>query len=152
MPSGPAASDVGSGVSGPLVERLLATHPASRERFLCGFLQDELKVLSGRDEAPDPLAPIIDDEMDSLLIVEFRDRLQSHIGARLELPATIVFDHPKISDLAAHLLASLDLASTTKSASRIETPQTDSNRDPQQHLDTMSEQQAMEALLREVND
>ena len=135
-----------------MIERLLATHPASRERFLCGFLQDELKVLVGRDEAQDPLAPIIDDQIDSLLIVEFRDRLQSHIGARLELPATIVFDHPKISDLAAHLLASLELDGATDSMPQVSAVDSSTNGKVEQQIENMSEQQAMEALLREVND
>ncbi len=150
--AGPAASAGGSEDNSPLIEQLLGTHPASRERFLCGFLRDELKVLVGRDDVQDPLAPIIDDQMDSLLIVEFRDRLQSQIGARLELPATIVFDHPKISDLAAHLLASLELDGATDSMPRGAAVDSSTDGHVEQQIENMSEQQAMEALLREVNE
>ncbi len=156
MPARPAASGVGSEASGPLIERLLATHPASRERFLGAFLQEVLKDLTQCEEAPAVDGLIIDDEIDSLLIVEFRDRLQTQVGARLQLPATIVFDHPKISDLATHLLASLELERATEPAiepaPRVVAASTVSGRDPEQPIENMSEQQAMEALLREVND
>ena len=148
-----------------------------RKRLLVAVLQDELKSLTGSAEAPDVDTPIVNDEMDSLLIVEFRDRLQAQIGARIELPATIVFDHPKISDLAAHLLLTLGgnasepaaaaagdspaaLAAAPVAAGgqlnngsappRMETAADQADRE--NRVEKMSEAQAMEALLREVND
>jgi acyl carrier protein len=141
-----------------LIQRLKQTHPASRIRLLTSFLQDELQVLSGREQAPDIDELILDADVDSLMIVEFRDRLQAQVGAQLLLPATIVFDHPKISDLAAHLLSSLEQDEAKASGAE---PAPESRPDSTsklgaqrvtQQIEDMSEQQAMEALLREVND
>ena len=84
------------------------------------------------------------------MIVEFRDRLQLQLGTSVQLPATIVFDHPTISALATHILDSfvqheepVAPAQTQQPADRI----TDA-----ESVEQMTEQQAMEALLREVND
>jgi hypothetical protein len=181
--------------SGPLFQQLQATHPASRERMLTSLLQDELRSLTGRSESIDPDTPILDEQIDSLMIVEFRDRLQLQVGSRLQLPATLVFDHPKLSDLARHLLDSLEredepqpmalatglrAASATPNRPAASTVGSDGRRTrvlkqgqtvaavstlvgqaletsaaqprPREQIESMSEQQAMEALLREVND
>ncbi len=102
--------------------------------------------------------PIINDEIDSLMIVEFRDRLQLQVGSQIQLPATIVFDHPRLSDLAAHLLASFE--GSEKVVPSRHQPEAPAQRqlrpaspaDDTEPIEEMSEQQAMEALLREVND
>jgi long-chain acyl-CoA synthetase len=166
---------------GPLVEKLRATHPASRERLLTTLLQDELRSLTGRADVPDIDEPIINEEIDSLMIVEFRDRLQRQIGTQLQLPATIVFDHPKLSELAVHLLSALEqkeervgippnssesaTPGVLKAGGKAESLQRQTDGPParqgvrpagaetaSEQIETMSEQQAMEALLREMND
>lgn len=142
--------------TGPLVEKLNSTHAASRQRLLCSFLREELRELTGREESIDLDAPIISDEIDSLMIVEFRDRLQVQLGACIQLPATIIFDHPKIADLAAYVLASLEFEFAENQPTATTQPQSPSSaRQASQRgpaIAEMSEQQALEALLREVND
>ncbi len=145
---------------GPLVQRLQSAHAASRQRLLISVLQDELQSLTGQTEPPDPDQPIINEAVDSLVIVEFRDRLQTQIGSGVQLPATIVFDHPKLSELAAHLLGVIedgggtspppigDLVANTPGR-EIRSPESEPNG---QQVVSMTEEEAMEALLREVND
>ena len=142
--------------AGPLARRLSATHPAGRLRLLTSSLQDELQALVGSDQPLEADGLIVDDDMDSLTIVEFRDRLQTQVGEQIELPATLVFDHPRISDLAAHLIDLLEPnrenvpGRSDRSTGTHAT--TGPGSDADDAIESMSEDQAMAALLREIND
>lgn len=155
---------------GPLAKKLKQTHAASRHRMLVSFLQEELRSLTGQAELPEIDQPIIDENVDSLMIVEFRDRLQAQMGSSIELPATIVFDHPRLTDLATHLLGAMEEPPpkqppgssrngaamlkdrTATPRPRIPAATEGSSQAEGEPIENMSEQQAMEALLREVNE
>ncbi len=92
---------------GPWIGLLLEAHPAARQRLLTSLLQEELQTLLDSEEPPGAEERLLDVGMDSLAIVELRDRLQRHVGSQWELPATLVFDYPRICDLADHFLALL---------------------------------------------
>lgn len=143
-------------IRGQLIERLRNTHLASRQRFLTSFVQDELRALTGHAEVPNADELIMNAELDSLMVVEFRDRLQIQLGAHPELPSTLVFDYPRLSDLVAHLLKLLELdgeaAARPVEAAANDRPTPVPRQDFELQLEAMSEQQAMEALLREVNE
>ena len=136
----------------PLVTRLLEVHAAARERFLVSMIQDELKEMIGSDEPLDPAEPLLDMGLDSLMIVELRDRLQIQVAGELQLPATLVFDYPRIQDLASFLVQSLNLGDqrdhVSDSSSRVSREPTPSGAD----LESMSEQQALQELLRELDE
>ncbi|WP_159718845.1 KR domain-containing protein, partial [Geminicoccus flavidas] len=62
----------------------------------------------------DPRRALTDQGMDSLGALELRNRLGQLVGARLS--ATLLFDHPSVEALVAHLAAELDLVASQEPA------------------------------------
>jgi acyl transferase domain-containing protein len=91
----------------PDFARLVAgAAPASRTAVVAGQVQALVARVMGLDAAA-PLAPharLFDAGMDSLMALELHRDLQAALGPAHRLPSTIVFDHPTIESLAAHLL------------------------------------------------
>ncbi|WP_410618703.1 type I polyketide synthase [Amycolatopsis sp. cmx-8-4] len=89
--------------------RLLADAPASeRQDTLTGAIRREAAAVLGHADGVEQVGPnraFRELGFDSLTAVELRDRLATASGLRL--PATLVFDYPTPSALAAHLLAGL---------------------------------------------
>ncbi|UOZ02692.1 type I polyketide synthase [Amycolatopsis sp. WQ 127309] len=89
--------------------RLLADAPASeRQDALTGAIRREAAAVLGHADGVEQVGPnraFRELGFDSLTAVELRDRLATASGLRL--PATLVFDYPTPSALAAHLLAGL---------------------------------------------
>ncbi|ACU37200.1 type I polyketide synthase [Actinosynnema mirum] len=90
--------------AGGIGARLAGLPPAEQERLLTELVQAEAAAVLG-------LGGITGDRafrevgFDSLTAVELRNRLGAATG--LTLPATLVFDHPRPSALAAHLRSAL---------------------------------------------
>lgn len=158
----PGVSDLDS----PLLTRLQSVHAAQREREVTKLIQDEVRELTGSPDELDEKIKLLDAGLDSLAIVELRDRLQQHVGKDLELPATLVFDHPRICDVSQYLVEALTADSAPmehgaagstpkegqtpeRAADQAETPVEQTRRSA---LETMSEEEALEALLREVTE
>ena len=103
---------------------------------------------------PSDLATLIELGMESLMMVELRDRLQRQVGSELELSATFVFDYPTIGELARYLVKSLDeihQLSPTKAAQRNNGSDSRGKTIPSS-IDEMSEEMALEALWRELDE
>ncbi len=156
-PGGRPSATAPRGVEYSLLERLGATHPAGRERVLTAYLQDEIRLLTERDAAPAADALLMETDMDSLMMVTLAERVQTQVGSNVRLSPTLAFDHPRIADLAKFLLTELESESrppkataTAQSATRPiqKTPSASSA----ESIDSMSEQQALEALLREIDE
>jgi short-subunit dehydrogenase/acyl carrier protein len=98
---GAARGDGGTG----LADRLAALAPAEREGYLVRFVREKAATVLGHAGADAVEAGRAFRELgfDSLTAVELRDQLNSATGLRLS--ATLVFDYPNATALAAHLLA-----------------------------------------------
>ena len=86
-----------------LVERLRRTGAADRQKRLVAFLQEEVQSVLRLSSAPAPEVGFFDVGMDSLMAVEFRNRMNRALTGAYTAPNTLIFDHPTIAGLAAHL-------------------------------------------------
>ncbi|MEW2079923.1 type I polyketide synthase, partial [Streptomyces sp. NPDC013433] len=102
-----AAAAGGGRAADGFVRDLLALDPAGQERELTGLVRAQVAAVLGHD---DPAAVDVGTAFkslgfDSLIAVDLRNRLAALTGRRL--PATLVFDHPTTTALAAHLRTEL---------------------------------------------
>ena len=104
----------GSVSSEDLLTRLASADAPGREDLLVSFLQQELQAVLRLPSAPAPTVGFFDLGMDSLMAVEFRNRLNRALTGACTVSNTVVFDYPDIEVLARHLddeLGAVDPAS-----------------------------------------
>lgn len=131
-----------------LVERLTSTHISSRERMLQSFLQETIQTLTASAVLPSVDTGLLETGMDSLMMVTFATQIQAELGSELELPATLVFDYPRIKDLAVYLLGALGLGAEVSPSPAPETAPAASA--SESDIEAMSEEEALEALRKEL--
>jgi len=110
---GDARRSLGRAASGQVTagadlrRELAALGPADRGPRLLALVQGEAAVVLGHDrgDAIERGRPLRELGFDSLAAVTLRDRLRAQTG--LDLPATLVFDHPTPGELADFLEAEL---------------------------------------------
>lgn len=135
-----------------LRKQLQTTYESNRLRVAESFVQHLVQELSDSDEIPEPEATFLSSGLDSLSVVELSGQIQVEIGGDTELPATLVFDYPRICDLAAFLVASLtDAAPETKPTPATSSPDTGSASSSSE-VTGMSEDEALQALMKELED
>ncbi|MEV6766584.1 SDR family NAD(P)-dependent oxidoreductase [Streptomyces sp. NPDC051105] len=93
---------------GALLTRLAATPPEERAALVSGVVAAEVAAVLGHEDAGavDPERPFKELGLDSLGAVRLRNRLSQATG--LTLPSTLVFSHPSVPALAAHLRSLLE--------------------------------------------
>jgi NAD(P)-dependent dehydrogenase (short-subunit alcohol dehydrogenase family) len=98
-----------SGQPAALAARLAAMPAAARRPALMAHIAERALQVIGLDAATavDPRVPLKELGLDSLMAVELRNALARSAGRPLS--ATVVFDHPTLEALTAHLAAALEL-------------------------------------------
>lgn len=154
----PSAS-VGA-VAGTLRPATLATelqnvHASERQRVTTQFLKELVCEISESDSVPNSNTTFIDAGLDSLMIVELAAQLQVETGDRIELPATLVFDYPRISDMSQFLVRQLlpDSPNTSgkQETAAISGKPSAKSADLRTKIEDMSEEQALQELMKELS-
>jgi hypothetical protein len=87
------------------VEELTQASPVRRAELLLEFVAEHVARSVGAPDADaiDPTQPLSELGLDSLMAVELRNQLGAGLGLARSLPATLVFDHPTLQELADYL-------------------------------------------------
>lgn len=134
-----------------LRKRLQSTHQSGRSRVAVEFVQHLVHTIGDLEDLPESDAGFLDAGMDSLMIVEMSNQIQVELGDGHDVPATLVFDYPRISDLGTFLLSTLSpedrATEIEKSKSAVEPTE-----NLKQQIEQMSDDEALTALMQELED
>ena len=86
-----------------VLDQLRGAKAAEREETLVSFLQRELQAVMRLPELPETSAVFADLGMDSLMVVELRNRLNRAFAGECTVSNTAIFNYPNITGLARHL-------------------------------------------------
>lgn len=99
-----------------ILTQLASASGSERENLLVSFLQQELQAVLRMPSEPARTVGFFDLGMDSLMAVEFRNRLNRALSGACSVSNTVVFDYPNIEVLASHLNGELgEIESTAAS-------------------------------------
>ncbi len=130
-----------------ILEALAALEPAARRARLESHVQEQLgKVLRLAPSRIDPRKPLGALGLESLLALEFRNRLQATLG--VSLSATVVWNHPTVVDLASYLAGKLELRQEAMPSAGIVAPAPDERLTRAvENVEHLTEDEAVQALL-----
>jgi NADPH:quinone reductase-like Zn-dependent oxidoreductase len=126
---------------GGILERLKSAPASNRRKILLEYLRGEaLEVLGlGKSHFIDERQPLVRMGLDSLMAVEFRNRLV--VALHRPLTATLLFDYPNLGRLADHLEGG-------QASSQAVAPVTEDSF--AESLDSLTDEQAEELLKEEL--
>jgi long-chain acyl-CoA synthetase len=135
-----------------LRSRLEQTYPTNRQSVVTEFLCSLVQTVADLDDPPGPDERFLDVGLDSLMIVEVSNQLQAELGPDQEIRATLVFDYPRISDLAGFLLSAImSEEETSREVTTKQSSTTDKDSDLRSEIESMSEDEALAELMRELD-
>ncbi len=108
--------------SGPvdLMSEFRQSAPADRQGVVVAFVQQELQAVMRMPSVPAPTVGFFELGMDSLVAVEFRNRLNRSLAGDYVVSNTAVFDYPTVDDLARHLSEELNQVAGDESPEAIQ--------------------------------
>lgn len=151
-----------STVAPRLRSQLKSAYASKRKQVTNDFLIELVKALTESEEEVASETRFLDAGLDSLMIVEMSSQIQVEVGAATKIPATLLFDHPRICDLSDFLVATIcdddgrPESSTVSTASAVSISGSAKTTLPRQDDSTlhtiqeMSEEQALAELLKEL--
>ena len=115
-PDVPAEEALDAAAGESLARRVAAASESEREQLVLEAVRERIASVLGYDSAEeiDPEQALLELGFDSLTALELRNRLR--IVSGLELPATLLFDHPTPAALTARLLSGLARAGRRRRA------------------------------------
>ena len=147
-----AADGGGPAPGSDLLDRLREVSASKREELLLGFVQAELQAVLQASSLPAPGVGFFDLGMDSLMAVEFRNRLNRGLAGACALSSTVVFNHASPQALARHLAEVLGDPGdgpgiSTRGSASVPVP------DPEmEKVQGLSESDLFEEALRELGE
>ena len=135
--------------------QLEQTHTSSRLLAATAFIQDLVRTIADLEDI-EADAGFFDAGLDSLMMVEIGNQLKVELGPDHEIPATLVFDYPRVCDLAEYLVQALipESPQETPAESQPEGQAlVDTNATAlRSEIESMSEDEALAELMKELND
>lgn len=141
-----------------LRQRLAETHRKQHHRVAEAYLLELVQSLSGDEQLPDATLSFLDIGLDSLALVEISNQIQLELGRDFEIPATLVFDYPRICDLSKFLVEAIidvDPERSTSNSPDEESIEARHMRDDEslrQQIGAMSEDEALAELMKELDE
>ncbi len=134
--------------------QLAKSHRSEKQRVAQEFLRELAREVGQLDALPEIDHSFIEAGLDSLAIVGMSAQLQVETGSAL--PATLLFDYPRLSDLAGYLLATIDPSdpdsgSHDRTADSIVETATVKATSIRQTVENMSEDEALDELMKELD-
>ncbi len=137
-----------------LRDKLAATYESEKGRTAIAFLQDQIQEIGALHETPDPEDSFVEAGLDSLAIVGLSAQLQIEVGPQATLPPTLLFDYPRLVDLAGFLVETIEGESKaqTTDAGAAGTRRSSLSHEKQlrSEVERLSEEQALAELIKEL--
>ncbi len=132
---------------------LRKTYATNREQTAIDFILSLVQSLSGEVAQLEPDTRFMEAGLDSLMIVEMSSQIQAEVGPAVQIPATLIFDYPRVCDLATHLVQLFDDAEGTDTSAHDKPTNAavnGANNQLRQQVETLSEEEALDELMREL--
>ena len=126
-----------------------------------------VREIGDLDELPVAESSFIETGLDSLAMVSLSAQLQVEVGQATELPPTLLFDHPRVDELATLIVAIIEEVDQQKTPAPTSDPNSNSglpaNQNPNQtpepdqlfqlrdEIEQMSEADALVELMKELD-
>jgi len=136
-----------------LAEQLNSIMPTEQIIFIQQFIEDTVKTILGlsKGQTIDEQKGFFDMGMDSLMVVEFRNRLQAGLGQAVRLGTTAVFDHASINKMTRYLCQLLNIEIENE-ATEVESLDEKIEKQSSQEVEKLGDQEVLDELYKAIDD